>query len=149
MKSTDSSKPKLSPTEAKVVKAKIEGELTGRSQATMAKKVFPNQTPGSASVYMTTNLKKPNVQEALQVALEEHGLTADSVVGVVADGMKAEKTVVTGKDNDAFADQVPDHSIRLKAAGMASQFMGIGKTNVEGGVHFHNHTGEKKADYEF
>lgn len=117
--------PKLTPTQAKVVKAKVEAELADIPQAVAAQQVFPHQTPNAASVSMSRELKKANVQEALQSALEKHNLTPDRIMGVVDDAMGAEKTVIVGKDEDA--DVQPDHSIRLKAAGMAAQFMGINK----------------------
>lgn len=142
--------PKLTPTEAKVVKAKIKAELANRSQNEAAKEVFPNQTPEAAAVSMTRTLKKANVQEALHLALEKHNLTPDRIVGVVNDGMKAERTVILGNGEDAFADVVPDHSIRLKAAGMAANFMGIGKdsggTTVN--LNFGAVTEEMKGKYE-
>lgn len=144
----DDSLPKLSPTQAKVVKAKVEAELADLSQAAAAQKVFPNQTPAAASVSMSRELKKANVQEALQIALANHDLTPDRIVGIVSDAMDAEKTVVIGSGENAFADAVPDHSVRLKAAGMAAQFMGIGKSADSGAsIHFHQHVSEQREKY--
>lgn len=141
-------KPKLSPTQAKVVKAKVEAELADIPQAVAARQVFPNQTPNAASVSMSRELKKANVQEALQSALEKHNLTPDRIMGVVDDAMGAEKTVIIGNGEQAMADVIPDHSIRLKAAGMAANFMGIGKNN-EGGasIHFHQHVENQREKY--
>lgn len=139
---------KLSPTQAKVVKAKVEAELADLPQAVAARKVFPNQTPAAASVSMSRELKKANVQEALQSALEKYDLTPDRIIGVVNDAMDASKTVILGNGEESFADQVPDHPVRLKAAGMAAQFMGIGK-NGDGGasIHFHQHVAEQRDKY--
>jgi len=139
----------LTPTQAKVVKAKVEAELADISQREIAKKVFPNQTPGAASVSMSRELNKANVQEALQVALAKYNLTPDRIMGVVDDAMGATKTVIIGSGDDAMADEVTDHSIRLKAAGMAAQFMGIGKNDIIApSVHFHNHQTEQKEKYD-
>lgn len=148
-------KPKLSITERKVVKAKIKAELTGVSQAQVAREVFPNQTPGSAAVYMSTELRKPNVQQALELALAEYDLTPNRLAGVVHEAMSATKTVIVRDNsakspeesaNSAFADEIPDHSIRLKAASMAAQWMGIGKQ--DGGTTNINFIGVSKDDAE-
>ena len=140
---------KITPQQAKIVKAKVQAELTGVSQATIAKQLYPNASPGSAQVSVSRELKKANVQQALQIALAKHGLTPDSIIGVVGEAMKAEKTVIIGKEENAFADQVPDHGIRLKAAGMAAGFMGLNKNNEAPSLHFHQHLEDKKSDYEF
>lgn len=145
----------LSPTQAKVVKAKVEAELADIPQAEAARKVFPNQTPAAASVSMSRELKKANVQEALQEALAKHNLTPDRIMGVVDDAMGANKVVegaIASDEGKVYKTLVetdaPDHSIRLKAAGMAAQFMGIGKTApIEGGIHFHQHVAEQREKY--
>lgn len=136
----------LTPTQAKVVKAKVEAELANISQAVAAQQVFPNQTPNAASVSMSRELKKANVQDALQQALAKHNLTADRIMGVVDDAMGADKIVTSPTEPDKT---LPDHSIRLKAASMAAQFLGIGKDNaVAPSVHFHNHQSEQKEKYD-
>lgn len=142
-------KPKLTPTQAKVVKAKIKAEIHDIPQGRVATEVWPNASPAAASVMMSRELKKDNVQEALQKALEHYDLTPHALAGVVADALKAEKVVIVGKDEDAFADVQPDHGIRLKAAGMAANWMGIGRQAGEGGpsVHFHQHMSNQKDDY--
>jgi len=135
---------KLTPTQAKVVKAKVEAELADIPQRVIARQVFPNQTPDAASVSMSRELKKANVQEALQEALAKHNLTPDRIMGVVDDAMDASKTVILGNGEEAFADVVPDHSIRLKAAGMAAGFMGLNKQ--EGGGNTFNFISVQKQD---
>lgn len=140
---------RLSPTQAKVVRAKVQAELADIPQAVAAQQVFPHQTPNAASVSMSRELKKANVQEALQEALAKHNLTADRIMGVVDDAMDASKTVILGSGEDAFADVVADHSIRLKAAGMAAQFLGMNKpSEVTPSIHFHNHQAAQKQKYE-
>jgi hypothetical protein len=145
-----SKKPKLTIKQAKFVK----GVASGISKREAAKLAGYSGSPETLSVTASEVLKKPNVQEALAIALEKHGLSPDSVVSVVKDGMSATKVNIIrdplGGEDSAFAEETPDHSIRLKAAGMAAQFMGIGKqATVEGGIHFHQHVEEKKSGYEF
>jgi hypothetical protein len=143
---------KLSPTQAKVVKAKVEAELADVPQAVAAQKVFPRQTPAAASVSMSRELKKANVQEALQLALEKHNLTPDRIMGVVSDGMSATKVTIVrdpmGGEDSAFAEETPDHSIRLKAAGMAAGFMGLNRDKTPTvNINFNQHAQEQKEKY--
>lgn len=122
-------KKKLSPTQAKVVKAKVIGEIKDIAQGKMAQKVYPHMTPNAAAVQMSRELKKPNVQEALEIALAQHGLTADTLASTVSDAMLATK--VSQKDGDLYETDIPDHGVRVRAATLAGQWMGIGKQ--EGG----------------
>lgn len=147
-KSLQSNKPKLSPTQAKVVKAKIKAELTDIPQGIVAQEVFPNATPASAGVLMSRELKKVNVSEALELAFHELKLTPMTLAATVANGIGAHKFAQV--EGDFIETEVPDHGIRLKAAGMAAQWMGIGKGEAMGSpsIHFHQHTADKKAQYE-
>jgi hypothetical protein len=130
----DKKKPQqLTVKEAKLVKGIAEGK-TKRQAASEAYDVKNINTAGALA---SVTLRKPHVQEALQQALEEKGLTPSSVVDVVADAMKAEKVVIIGKDEDAFADVQPDHSIRLSAAKMAANFMGLNQ-QPQGGTTVNN-----------
>lgn len=142
---------KLSPTEAKVVKAKIKAELTDTSQSKVAQEIFPNQTPGAAAVTMTRQLKKANVQEALEIALAEHDLTADRLALVVDEAMSASKKEYEKNDDGSWelVGETPEHSIRLKAAGMAANWMGVGKQSeqIPQSVHFHNHQVKENGEY--
>lgn len=131
----------LTPTQARVVKAKTEADIAGKTITEVAPTVFPDATPESARVMMSRELQNVTVQEAIQNALADAGLTVDKLAGVVVDAMDATKTVIIRdkatsqeeSDASAFADEVPDHGIRLKAAGMAAQWMGIGK-GADGGA---------------
>jgi hypothetical protein len=91
------------------------------------------------------NLQNITVQQALQEALAKYDLTTDRLANVVDEAMSATKTVIIGKDEQAFADEVPDHGIRLKAAGMAANWMGIGK-GQEGGTTNFNFVNVSKTD---
>lgn len=118
-------KPKLTPTQAKVVKAKIKAELNDIPQSVVAREVFPNQTPGAAAVTMSRELRKANVNEALEAAFAELELTPMTLAATVGNAIGAYKVVQV--EGDFIETEVPDHSIRLKAAGMAAQWMGVGK----------------------
>jgi aminopeptidase N len=139
-------KPKLTPTQAKVVRAKIKAELNDIPQRVTSREVWPNASPEAASVMMSRELKKDNVQEALQIALAKYGLTPDTIAASVGSAMGAYKTVAV--EGNLVETEVPDHSIRLKAAGMAAQWMGVGK--VEGNGQTNNsiifNINPKKAD---
>jgi hypothetical protein len=153
------------PKQVAVVKAKVKSVLEDIPQGVVAREVFPTATPASASVMMSRELKSVNIQEMLQAALEQHGLTPTAVVKVVAAGMKARKTIgeaipVYGTVEDKNGEEVQkivsykhrtavDHSIRLKAAGMAAKFMGADTAAQEGGIHFHQHVETKKDSYAF
>lgn len=142
------SSPKLTPTQAKLVKAKIKAEITNKSQNEVAQTVYPNATPASAGVMMSRELKKVNVQEALQIAMFNAGLTAEALANVVGDGMKANRVVQV--EGDFYETEVPDHGIRLKAAGMAANWMGVGKdTDGATNINFINIAASQKDNYTF
>ena len=116
---------KLTPKQATIVKAKVEATLKDIPQRQWARQIYPKATQHAAEVEVSKNLNKPDVKIALDIALAKHNLTADRITKVVDEAMSATKTVVVGSKEEAFADEVPDHGIRLKAAGMAANFMGL------------------------
>jgi osmotically-inducible protein OsmY len=73
--------------------------------------------------------KDMTIQEAVAEALAANGITLDKAIAPIADGLKAEKTVIIGNGEQAMADNIPDHSIRLKASGMALNLMGAMNKN--------------------
>lgn len=139
-------KPKLTPTQAKVVKAKIKAEMNDLPLLAVAQEVYPNATPDSARVMVQRELQNVTVQEQLQEAFAKLGLTAETLAATVGGGLGAYKTVAV--EGDLIETEVPDHSIRLKAAGMAAQWMGIGK-DAGGGttMNFINIAGDHKNKY--
>ena len=139
---------KLTPTQAKVVKAKIKAELTDTPQGKVAMEVYPHMTPGSAAVQMSRELKKPNVQEALDNAMASFGLTAETLAATVGGALGAHKTLQV--EGDLVETEVPDHGIRLKAAGMAAMWLGVGKQSDGNttNVNFINVAQEQKAKYD-
>lgn len=144
---------KLTPLQAKVLRAKIDGDLAGKKQAEVAQTIWPNQTPAAASVSMTRVLKSANANDAMQQALAEAGLTAKSVVDIMKDAMQATKPLemrywiedeeaeldaetdgIEYSDNSTIKTKirhVPDHSIRMGAARTVAQWMGVGKSSKE------------------
>lgn len=136
-------KPKLTVKQAKFVKAKTEGMTNDAAYVSAGYKA---STDNVARVEGSKLLRKPNVQEALQMALVKYGLTPDTLAAGVASAAGAYKTIAV--EGDLIETEVPDHSVRLKAFGMAAQFMGVSKGDATPmSVHFHQHTADKKAEY--
>lgn len=139
----------LSPKKAKVVKAKVEAELKGQTQQVAAEIAFPNQTPAAAAVSMSRVLKDANVQEELAKAFADHGINIDSAVKPIGEALTADRVVIVGKGDDAFADVQPDHSVRLKASGMALGLMGLGgKQSGDVTINFINQSSEQRQVYD-
>lgn len=136
--------PKLSPKQIIVVQEKVKAEFSDLPQSVAARKAFPNQTPHAAEVSMSSELRKPDVRLALEIALERRGLTVDKIIGVVDDAMIATKpnpTPPPDKDDTedtAYEATIPDHSVRLKAASMAARFLGMDKPDTENGIRNYN-----------
>lgn len=108
----------ITPKQALIVKKKVEATLKDVPQRAWANEVYPNMTQAAAEVEVSKNLNKPNVKEALQVALEKHGITIEKATKPIADGLEAMK------QNNFTGEFTVDHSIRLKAAGMALDVLG-------------------------
>lgn len=128
----------LTPKQIQLVEARIKAQIQNIPQGVLAQQVYPNQTPASAAVSMSRELKNANVQDALAAALAKHGISVDAVVKVVGDGLKARKVVDTVpiyvKDPmDAEKTilkrvkkvTIIDHSTRLNAARTAKSFLGL------------------------
>ena len=100
-----------------------------------------NGTRAALATYNTTdldtaraigseNLAKPSIKEAIEQALIKHEITMDAAVKPIADGLHATREIMTTKGTISQAD----HSVRLKASGMALKLMGAEKQ--EGGNTF-------------
>lgn len=133
----------LTPKEVRVVKAKVDADLKGQPQQVAAQNAFPNQTPGSAAVSMTRELKKANVQEVLTQALIDNGITIDSAIRPVADGLTATKILRDGTDSGR-----PDHTSRLSAAKTALSLMGLGKQTGDVTINFIGHAENQRNVYD-
>jgi len=120
--------PKLNVREAKFVKAKAQG-LSNTKAAMIATGTTSVDSAKTLGHRLSTNV---NVQEAIQAEMAKQGITLEAIIKPVKEALAAEKVHIVGNGDQAMADVVPDHSVRLKAVSIASQFMGIGK-NTEGG----------------
>lgn len=133
-------KPKLTVKQAKFVKGVAEGK-TG-TQAYLD--AYNSNNSNTAKVEASKTLSKPNVQEALQIALSKQGITLDKIVKPIADGLIANKIQFNGDQIEYLAD----HNVRLKASSMAQQIIapkGEGGTTVN--VNFNSHAGEQRKEY--
>jgi phage terminase small subunit len=104
----------------------------------------------TARAIASENLAKPTIRFAVEQALEKHGITMDAAIKPIQDALQAEKISISGQGDQAFAEVTPDHSIRLKASGMALKLMGADREqNIPASLHFHQHIEDKKAGYNF
>lgn len=74
-------------------------------------------------------VKSKSIQFQLQKALKKHKITIDRAIKPISDGLNATRTVVIGKGEEAMADQVEDHAVRLKASAMSLKLLGIDKSS--------------------
>lgn len=141
---TDTPKPKkLTIKQKKFVKAYVANDGNGQEAA---KAVYDVKTDEAAAVISSQNLIKVNVKEAIEAALEKHGITMDAAVAPIADGLQAKKFIPDGQGG---AIDIPDHTSRLKASGMALKLMGAEQKQgeVPQSVHFHQHQHSQKDEY--
>jgi isocitrate dehydrogenase len=110
-------KPKLTVKQTKFVDAYIKNDGNGQEAA---KAVYDVANDNVARNIASENLTKPNVKEAVQQALEAHGLTIDLVTKPIADGMKAVKL----QEIEGKLKALPDHAVRLNASWKALTLMG-------------------------
>lgn len=115
--------PKLTIKEVKLIKALVSGKTMGEAGMLAT----GSTTPESGAVQAGRMLKRVGVQEKLEEAFKTHGITVDAATKPIADGLKADKVHIVGNGEQAMAEVVPDHSIRLKASSMAFNLMGVGR----------------------
>lgn len=118
-------RPKITVKEAKLVKAKVKG-LTHKQAYDEAGYAPTNYN--SSVVNTNKILSRPNVQEALAVALEKHNITPDRTLNRVSEALDAEKVTIVGNGDQSMAEITPDHSTRLSAVKIAHNLMGIGQS---------------------
>jgi hypothetical protein len=106
----------------------VQGVAMGKSQTEAALEAYDTSTPESARALASKTLSKVNVREALEEALERHGITTDAIMKPVADGLKA----VRFQEIEGKTRALPDHSIRLNASKIAAKFMGIDQGEAQG-----------------
>ena len=123
---------KLTIKQKKFVKAYVANDGNGTKAALESYNTVDEKT---ASVIASENLEKPSVKEAIDAALDKHGITMDAAIAPIADGLTAFRTV-PGGDGEGSWD-VADHSIRLKASGMALKLLGAEKqSEIPQGANF-------------
>lgn len=107
----------------RIIKAKIQGA----SNKDIGAAEYPQATPQSQAVLISRELKKTNVAQYMEQsklqALKEHNITWSRIIRPINDALEANKVVILGKGEDAFADVQPDHTTRLSAAKQARDLM--------------------------
>ena len=133
---------KLTVKEQKLVK----GIAQGKSQTQAAKDA--GYSHRSATVIASEALTKPNVKEALAIALERNGITLDKALAPIGKALTATKVEIHGQGDDAFAEVVEDIDLQLKGSDRALKLMNIGQNKEGGGdVHYHLHQAEMREKY--
>lgn len=108
-------------------------------------KTDPKKADDTARAIAAENLAKPSIREAVDAALKKHGITIEAAVAPIADGLTATRTVMTANGDI----ELKDHSIRLKASGMAMRFLGAeNKDNSTGNtINFINNQNFNAGNY--
>lgn len=134
--------PKLTVKQAKFVKAKAEG-MTGVAAAQVAYGVTDYNT---AAMMASENLRKPNIQEAVQAEMAKQGIDLQSVIAPITRALDARRVVQV--EGDFFETEVHDIPTQLRGVQIAAQFMGINKQDqAPGTVNFINIATEQKEKY--
>ena len=103
----------------------VNGKAQGKTQAEIGHEVYPNQTPGAAAVSVSRQLRKANVQDELQAALAQRGITIDRAVAPIAEALEATRPATDTRH------ETPDYAVRLRAADMALKLLVPTHTSVE------------------
>jgi phage terminase small subunit len=104
----------------KFIEAKAEGKNN-----TEAALQAGSKTPRAARQAGYRLNRQPDIQKQLNKSIKRHNITVDLIMTIYAEAAKAEKVVIVGKGDDAFADVTPDHMVRMKAADKFSDLLGI------------------------
>lgn len=136
----------LTPKERKFIK----GVVAGKTKRQAALEAYDVKTPETASVMASETLKRPNVQEALEAAYAEHGLSISKLIKPIADGLEASKDVYKNNNETKQVELVgsePDHPTRLRAASMGLGLM-IPKNDSSVNINFNSYTSDQKQVYD-
>lgn len=106
--------------QAKIIKLKTKG----LKQSKIGQEVYPNATQQSANTMVSRELKKVNVQEALQQALAKHNITVDTAVEPIANALTAKK------QNQFTGEITDDYTTQLNASKMALNLLGVQSTTA-------------------
>lgn len=134
----------LTPKETLIVKAKVDATLNGESQNSAARKLWPNQTPGSAAVSMTTALKKPNIQEAIAAEFKKQGIDLETVLSPVVKSLKAQKNVY---EDGVVVGETDDIELQLKGHDRAAKLLGLNQNTTEVNLTYIDASNTQKDDY--
>lgn len=136
---------KLAPLTYKQAKF-VKGLVEGKTKQQAAMEAYPDQSPTTAAVQASNNLKKANVKLAMAEAFEKAGLTVDSMAKVLKEGMEAKKTSTFA--GEIIESSLPDHAIRITAVRAAHTLMGGVDDEAKGGITFNfgNQTFVQKAE---
>lgn len=113
-------KDKLTLRERGLIKALASGK--GMTEAAL-EAGYPG-SPNTARVEAHRAMKRPNVVEALERALDDAGATIDTHARVVAEAQKAERVTYISRPDGVMEKRDPDHDVRLKAANTAAKWRG-------------------------
>jgi hypothetical protein len=113
-------KPKITVKEAKLVKAKANG-LTHKQAYDQAGYAPTNYN--SSVVNTNKILSRPNVQEALDIALDKYGVTIERAVEPINKALNAKKIVPI--EGDFYVTDVDDLDMQLKGSDRALKLMGV------------------------
>lgn len=114
-------KPKLTPKQ----KVFVTEVAKGKSGTQAALTAYDTDSPKTASVIATENLAKPSVKQALEPIFAKHDINLDSAIAPIGQALKAQKVIITGQGDQAFAEVVDDVELRLKGSDRALKLLGI------------------------
>ncbi len=112
----------------------VEARARGLSKTQAAFEASGATTPASAATIGGRLEKDLTIQQAVAEAMQRAGLTIDKVIAPVAEAMQANQTATF--KGTVYTSDKPDHSVRLKAAGMAQNLMGLTGNNEGSGNTF-------------
>ncbi len=126
----------------------IKNKAKGMTNVAAAMDAYKTDNYKVASVTAAHNIENPRIADAIEKAFERAGITHDSIVAPIADGLQATTTVIVRdkaarrripgetdeqyeeRQTDAsFIDERPDNGTRLRAADLAAKLLKIGKNN--------------------
>lgn len=132
-------KPKITIKEAKLIKGIAEGKTQRQAY------IDAYDTKGSlptVDAEASKTIRKPQVQEALAIALEQHGITLDTAIAPIG------KALTAMKQNEFTGEITEDIQTQLKGSDRALKLMGIGQDKEGSNIHYHLHQAEQRLKYD-
>lgn len=134
--------PRLTHAEVRLIKELV----SGKSKSMAGMLATGSNSLASGASQASRMLRKDDVQLALQMAFEKHGITLDSAIAPIGKALKATKVQITGQGDQAFAEVVEDVDLQLKGSDRALKLMGVNQETPS--LHFHNHQAEQRQKYD-